>query len=89
MSEVIAKAHQRLRISNNIVKSLKNLNIHDDEESILRCYGRMGRADIEFSEKYPISLLQKTILPEIIIRDMHQQSHTGINNTISVVRQQL
>ncbi|XGW02977.1 hypothetical protein V3C99_014742, partial [Haemonchus contortus] len=79
--KVIIRAHQKLHVTSNIVRTLVDLNIRRDNEGILRCYGRLGRAQLDYEANYPVFVLQKTVLADIIVRDVHQKGHTGINHT--------
>uniref|UniRef100_A0A7I4XW91 Integrase catalytic domain-containing protein n=1 Tax=Haemonchus contortus TaxID=6289 RepID=A0A7I4XW91_HAECO len=86
--KMIIMHHQKTRITNSLKQKLQYLNIRPDVEGILRCYGRLGKAQLPIGAKYPIFVLQKTLLAEIIIQDIHNKYHPGTNHTMSLVRQQ-
>ncbi|KIH63232.1 Pao retrotransposon peptidase [Ancylostoma duodenale] len=73
--KLLMKNHQNTNVTEQIIRSLHHLNIQSDSEGILRCHGRLGKAQLEDSAKYPIFILQKSFLAEIIIRDYHQKWH--------------
>uniref|UniRef100_A0A183GVC0 Integrase_H2C2 domain-containing protein n=1 Tax=Heligmosomoides polygyrus TaxID=6339 RepID=A0A183GVC0_HELPZ len=54
----------------------------------LRCYGRLGRAQLPLQAKHPALVLQKTPLAEMIINEAHEKGHPGINHTVALVRQE-
>ncbi|KAK6033796.1 hypothetical protein COOONC_28693 [Cooperia oncophora] len=49
-AKFIIKKHQRLNATSDIRKALKDLNIQKDKEGIYRCYGCLGKAQLEFSK---------------------------------------
>ncbi|XGW34313.1 hypothetical protein V3C99_018286 [Haemonchus contortus] len=85
---MIIMHHQKTKITNLLKQKLQYLNIRPEAEGILRCYGRLGKAQLPIGAKYPIFVLQKTLLAEIIIQDIHNRYHPGTNHTMSLVRQQ-
>ncbi|KAK6764308.1 hypothetical protein RB195_024579 [Necator americanus] len=86
-SKLLIKNHQKTNVTDNLIRSLSSLNIESDREGILRCHGRLENAEIGNNAKYPIFILQKSFLAEVIIRDINQKGHPGINHTVSLVRQ--
>ncbi|KHJ91498.1 integrase core domain protein [Oesophagostomum dentatum] len=86
--KTLIRNHQRARINKQVISSLKHLNLRKDEEGIWRCFGRLGLAQLDQGARFPIFVLQKTLLAEIIIREYHQKGHPGINHTIALVRQE-
>ncbi|ETN70132.1 His(2)-Cys(2) zinc finger [Necator americanus] len=84
---LLIKHHQETKITPEIIKALQHLNILKDDEGILRCYLRLGRAQMNDMTKYPILIFQKTDLAKMIICDYHRKGHPGINHTIALVRQ--
>ncbi|XP_034179509.2 uncharacterized protein LOC117603975 [Osmia lignaria lignaria] len=59
-----------------------------DELGILRVGGRLGNADINYSHKHPILLPRNNHITDIIIRHVHiKYWHTGVQNTLAIVRQ--
>ncbi|XGW10386.1 hypothetical protein V3C99_012128 [Haemonchus contortus] len=53
----------------------------------MRCFGRLGKSEMEEEAKYPILILQKTLLAELIIQEAHLSGHPGVNHTMSITRQ--
>ncbi|KAK6747886.1 hypothetical protein RB195_000844 [Necator americanus] len=84
---LLIKHHQETKITPEIIKALQHLNILKDDEGILRCYGRLERAQMNDMTKYPIFILQKTDLAKMIICDYHRKGYPGINHTIALIRQ--
>ncbi|EPB77217.1 hypothetical protein ANCCEY_03667 [Ancylostoma ceylanicum] len=85
--KMLVKQHQLATITPAILKSLKHLNIKFDPNDLLRCFGRLGKSDLDGESKIPLIVLQNSWLAEAIIRDCHNNGHPGISHTMSLVRQ--
>ncbi|KAK6016854.1 zinc knuckle [Ostertagia ostertagi] len=53
--QVIIRAHQSTHVTQQLKRSLKNLNLQPDQYGILRCRGRLDNANIPESAKHPIT----------------------------------
>ncbi|EPB69630.1 Pao retrotransposon peptidase [Ancylostoma ceylanicum] len=85
--KMLVKQHQLARLTPPILKSLHGLNLRLDEYGIYRCFGRLGNSNLNMSAKYPMFVLQKTWLSELIIKDCHSKGHPSTNHTMSIVHQ--
>ncbi|VDL75199.1 unnamed protein product [Nippostrongylus brasiliensis] len=83
----LVRHHQTSRITSAVLSKLQHLNVKADQDGILRCYGRLGKASIVESAKYPVLIMQKTLFAKLIIRDCHAKEHPGVNHTMALVRQ--
>ena len=84
---VLLRNHLAANYSSHHAKLFKNLKTYQDEHGIIRCKGRMGRADIPLEAKCPMLLMPQTPLAEMIIKDAHLPYHCGTNQTMANVRQ--
>uniref|UniRef100_A0A7I4YK99 Integrase catalytic domain-containing protein n=1 Tax=Haemonchus contortus TaxID=6289 RepID=A0A7I4YK99_HAECO len=84
--QVIIRAHQCIHVSEQLRRSLKNLNLQSDQYGILRCRGRLDNASIPESAKYPMFVAPKTPLAFCIIKEAHLPLHLGISHTMATVR---
>ena len=59
-----------------------------DEKGLLRCEGRINKANIPRESKNPILLPSKHPIVDLIVRDVHHQvKHNGIRDTLTTVRE--
>ena len=80
----------------DIVKSIRkhkankckdNLGIYLDELGLLRCGGRLGKADISESACIPILLPKHDKFTNLIIENCHKKAlHIGVSQTLGLVR---
>ena len=64
------------------------LDLHVDENGLLRCYGRLQKADLDLGAKMPILLPRNDYFTELIIRDIHGRLiHVGVGHTLAQIRQ--
>ncbi|KIH64329.1 hypothetical protein ANCDUO_05356 [Ancylostoma duodenale] len=87
--KILVKQHQLTTITPPLLQSLKHLNIKQDQNSLLRCYGRLGRSELSAESKNPMIVLQNSWLSQAIIQDCHEKGHPGIGHTMSIVREQV
>ena len=66
---------------------LKGLSPFIDADGLLRSGGRIGKADVKYSVKYPILLDNKSHLTELLIFHHHVLHHEGIEYLRSELRQ--
>ncbi|KIH51421.1 integrase core domain protein, partial [Ancylostoma duodenale] len=86
-SKVLVKQHQLSCLNPKIMKSLHHLNLREDEDGILRCYGRLGNSALKSSAKCPMFVLQKSWLSQLIIEDCHSKGHPSTSHTMANIRQ--
>ncbi|XP_057337711.1 uncharacterized protein LOC130675843 [Microplitis mediator] len=66
---------------------LRCLSPFIDQHGLLRVAGRLKHAPISFTEKHPILLPSNHQVTDLIIRDIHKNSHhSGIQSTLSNLR---
>ena len=59
-----------------------------DKDGLLRCHGRLGNAEISEGARQPILLPKFSRYTELTIDMYHRKAlHTGIAQTLSLVRQ--
>ncbi|CAJ0607195.1 unnamed protein product [Cylicocyclus nassatus] len=63
----IIRDHQKHYVDEHLIKSQKELNIREDEQGVLRCYGRLKKADISLTARTPIYIAPKTALISIYL----------------------
>ncbi|KAK5979286.1 hypothetical protein GCK32_000673 [Trichostrongylus colubriformis] len=85
--KVLLRHYQQTRIKPALLQKLCKLNVQSDSEGIMRCYGRLGKSEMGNEAKYPILVLRKTLLSQLIIQETHLCGHPGINHTMSIIRQ--
>ncbi|CAJ0597735.1 unnamed protein product [Cylicocyclus nassatus] len=68
----LIRDHQKHYVDEHQMKSQKELNIQKDEQGVLRCYGRLKKADIPSNAKTPIYIAPRTTLAQLIIREIHR-----------------
>lgn len=65
----------------------KNLSLREDEEGVIRSYGRYKHANIPFDNKAPIMLNRDHRLAEIIVNYCHSKVlHRGVKQTLTELR---
>ncbi|CAJ0590894.1 unnamed protein product [Cylicocyclus nassatus] len=65
----IIRDHQKHYVDEHMIKSQKELNIREDEQGVLRCNGRLKKADISLTARTPIYIAPKTALSYLIITE--------------------
>ncbi|XP_057379622.1 uncharacterized protein LOC130701716 [Daphnia carinata] len=67
---------------------VSQLDLYIDNNSIIRCQGRLTNADLSSDAKNPILIPKNSKLSEIIIRFYHERAlHSGAASTICHIRQ--
>ncbi|KAK6012576.1 hypothetical protein OSTOST_22254, partial [Ostertagia ostertagi] len=65
----------------------QHLNVLNDSEGILRCYGRLQNSHLPFQTINPILLPSDHEYTRLIILDVHQRlGHQGVNSTLANLR---
>ena len=76
-----------LRCSSNFIKLKSQWNYFEDEQSIIRCKGRIINSTLPYKTKYPILLSKEHELTTLIVRDCHNKvHHRGIKQTLTELR---
>ncbi|XP_011863524.1 PREDICTED: uncharacterized protein LOC105559655, partial [Vollenhovia emeryi] len=66
---------------------LSNLSPFIDQDGVLRVGGRLQSSNLTFSQKHPMLLPSRTYVTDQIIRETHERHyHTGIQNTLYILR---
>ncbi|XP_066596282.1 uncharacterized protein [Prorops nasuta] len=83
------KVIQEIKNSRESLKiTFASLSPFIDENGLLRVGGRLNKAKISFSCKHPILLPSRCFITDLLIRQTHiDNHHTGIQSTLSIVRQ--
>ncbi|XP_011880587.1 PREDICTED: uncharacterized protein LOC105569050 [Vollenhovia emeryi] len=67
---------------------IANLNPFLDNDGLIRIGGRLRKANLSYSQRYPILLPSRHYLTDCIIREIHEtRHHTGILGTLYNIRQ--
>ncbi|XP_011858514.1 PREDICTED: uncharacterized protein LOC105556056 [Vollenhovia emeryi] len=78
---------KELRLKGSISKG-KVVNPFLDDDGLIRVGGRLQRSNLTFNQKHPILLPSRHRLTDNIIREVHEaHHHTGIQTTLSIIRQ--
>ena len=65
------------------------MNYFEDEQSIIRCKGRIVNSALPYKTKYPILLSKEHELTALIVRDCHNKvHHRGIKQTLTELRRE-
>lgn len=71
------------------VSYLRNLQVREDENGIIRCLTRMKWARVSRDEAEPILLPKKTPLTKLLILSIHYNNrHAGTAHTLAILRRQ-
>ena len=71
----------------DIPVNVNNLNLFLDDNSILRCHGRIDKSDLPYDIKYPVLLPKFSTFTDMIITDSHSRcKHLGIASTLNYLR---
>ncbi|KIH55847.1 Pao retrotransposon peptidase [Ancylostoma duodenale] len=86
---MLIRNHQIVHLRPQYRKELsKNLNLKEDEEHLLRTYGRLNKSDLHPMARNPILIAPNTELSRLIVQDAHGLYHRGTAHTMAEVRQQ-
>ena len=70
-----------------IPNNVRNLNLFLDDNSIIRCQGRLDKSDLSFDIKCPVLLPRFSLFTEMVINDAHARcKHLGTASTLSYLR---
>lgn len=70
--------------SNNLQRQL---GLYIDEDSLLRCCGRLKHAELSFGAIRPLLLPKNNHFTEVIINKIHKELlHSGVSQTLSKIR---
>ena len=85
----IRAAQDQLRRDPSFDKLTKQFGLFLDDDRILRCGGRLSRAELPYSVKHPVLLPRQHHLAALIVRRAHQRVlHNGVKETLAEVRSQ-
>lgn len=63
-------------------------NLYLDDDQLMRCQGRIGNSELAFTSKKPALLPTRHPFVTLLIRRAHESSkHSGINDTLTLVRE--
>lgn len=79
--------HQKNYVDDHQIRSQKDLNIRQDEQRVLHCYGRLEQADVPLTAKTPIYIAPRTTLAHLVIKEAHNHYHRGVVHTMAAVRE--
>ena len=67
---------------------VKQLRLFLDDQCLIRCRGRIHNAPVSESTKFPILLPTNHPFTKLVVLSIHhQQLHSGVNSTLTAVRQ--
>ena len=79
----------QLKQSKNYLEIKNTLNLHEDDNTLIRSYSRLKNAKIPFDSKAPIMLDRNHKLTELLILYSHLKVlHRGVKQTLTEFRQQ-
>ena len=83
----IQSVQGELKSESGFSKRAESLGLYDDEDGFMRCRGRIGKAKIPFTTRFPILLPRNHHVTELVIREAHEKVyHNGVKETLSEVR---
>jgi len=86
---LIKEAQKNFKRDQNFRKIEKELQVKEDKDGILKCYGRLSNAEIPEDAKEPILLPKYHPLTELIILRAHERTlHGGVKDTLAKLRSQ-
>ena len=63
------------------------MDLYEDKNGLIRCFGRLKNADLSYESKFPILLPRKHRFTLLVIEDMHKKLlHAGVSHTLARVR---
>ncbi|KJH40238.1 hypothetical protein DICVIV_13823 [Dictyocaulus viviparus] len=83
---VLVRNHQSIYYPQHTTNVLYSLILYKDQHGVIRCKGRLGRADFPFDTREPILLMARTKLAEIIVNEGHLPYHCSSSQTMANVR---
>ena len=83
----IKSIQQEMMVKNSCKKRFESVGVYIDDEGMLRCRGRIGKANIRFETRFPILLPSHNHVTELIILNAHEKIfHNGVKATLAEVR---
>ena len=87
MDTCIKSAQAELKKESGFEKRAESLGLYEDENGVMRCRGRIGKAKIPFTTRFPVLLPRYHHFTLLIIRDAHNRVyHNGVKDTLAEVR---
>ncbi|VDM64583.1 unnamed protein product, partial [Angiostrongylus costaricensis] len=84
---VLIRNHQTVYLSSQSMKDYKHLKPYQDEWGLIRCKGRLNKADLPRETQQPILICSKTALAELIVVEAHLPFHNATSHTIAKARE--
>ena len=73
--------------SDNYKQLKKDLNLYFDEENIIRCRGRLKKAPLNYSAKFPVLFPSGNYFTNLVINFYHiLVLHNGMKETLNQIR---
>uniref|UniRef100_A0A1I7WRD4 DUF1758 domain-containing protein n=1 Tax=Heterorhabditis bacteriophora TaxID=37862 RepID=A0A1I7WRD4_HETBA len=82
--DILVRDFQKTTTTEDVLTRWKQLNLQKDAVGIIRCYGRLGRSNLNDEEKSPIFITPNTPFALLIIQDSHNEYHKGTAHTMAV-----
>ena len=83
----IVDVQQKLQQEQKFPLWKRQLDLFLDDESLWRCKGRLGNANIPYATKYPVLLPRKHPVTTLIIQEAHcRVQHNGVKETLTEIR---
>ena len=78
---------QEIKNNKQFFNVKKQLNLFEDENGFIRLKGRLGNAEINFDNKFPILLNEMSHVTKLFVIDAHKRvKHSGVNGTLNELR---
>lgn len=85
----IQSSQRLIKTHKNLKQWSVNLNTFTDENSLLRCRGRLENAPIPYEAKYPLLLTTESYFTRLVVLHAHNEvAHNGTRETLNRVRQE-
>ncbi|KJH39719.1 hypothetical protein DICVIV_14395, partial [Dictyocaulus viviparus] len=84
---VLVRNHQSIYYPQHTTNVLQSLKLYKDQHGVIRCKGRLGKADFPFDTREPMLLMARTKLAEIIVSEGHLPYHCSSSQTMANVRE--
>ena len=84
---IYIKGIQKQMLTDGSGKKIETLGVYEDDEHILRCKGRIGKANIRFETHFPILLPINNHVTKLIVLHAHEKVfHNGVKATLDEFR---
>ncbi|VDM55653.1 unnamed protein product [Angiostrongylus costaricensis] len=86
---VFIRNHQAVHFPSRSTKDYKHLKLYHDEWGIIRCKGRLNKADLPRETQQPFLITSKRALAELIVIEEHLPFHNATIKTVAKPRERL